>query len=79
MHEGIDYFIAKKPKWMFVSVNSLKRLVSAIMKYRLNDVKKIDVKFIEITGAKLYHEDEKEIRKVFTCPLINQYGCRESI
>ena len=78
MHEVIDYFIEKKPKWMFVSVNSLKRLVSAIMKYRLNDVKKIDVKFIEITGAKLYHEDEKEIRKVFTCPLINQYGCRES-
>ena len=78
MHEVIDYFIEMNPKWIFVSVNSLKRFVSAILKYRFDEVKQIDIKFIEITGAKLYKEDEELVRKVFKCPIVNQYGCREA-
>lgn len=78
MHEVIDYYLEKKPQWMFVSANSLKKLTKAMLEYRTDEVREISLKFIEVTGAKLYDDDKIVINELFNCPIVNQYGCREA-
>ncbi len=78
MHEVVDYFIDKKPKWIFVTANTIKRFSNAITNFNKGDeVRNLGVQFIEVTAATLSDEDKDRIEKLFNAPIRNQYGCRE--
>lgn len=78
MHEVVDYFIEKKPEWIFVTANTIKRFVRAIEKFNKQEaVRNVGVKFIEVTAAKLDDDEKKHIEQLFNAPIRNQYGCRE--
>lgn len=78
MKEIVDYLISKKPKWMFVTANTLKRLMDAIINYgKEQEVKKIGIEFIEVTSAELLDDEKNMVEKIFGTNTRNQYGCRE--
>lgn len=78
MKEVVDYFIEKKPKWVFVTANTIKRFTRAIKKFnKESEIGDVGVEFIEVTGAKLEDTERREIEDIFKAPIRNQYGCRE--
>lgn len=78
MKEIVEYFIVKKPKWMFVTANTLRRFISAVSDNGyFEDVKNVGVKFIEVTSAPLSLHEKENIEHIFNSKIVNQYGCRE--
>ncbi len=78
MKEVVEYFVNKRPVWVFVTANTLKRFVKAIESFGMQEeVRKIGIKFIEVTAAKLEKEEIDYFEELFNAPVRNQYGCRE--
>lgn len=74
----LEYMISKKPSWIFSTTFILNKFVDYIILNKLEDkVKKLPIKFIEITSQKLLEEDKKRVQSVFNCEIADNYGCRE--
>lgn len=78
MSEIVNYFILKKPKWMFVTANTLRRFVNTVnVNGYYENVHNIGVEFIEVTSAPLSFSEKKDMESMFNSKIVNQYGCRE--
>lgn len=74
----IDYYIYMNPCWMFVTANTIKRFLKSVVKYeREEDISKVPLKFIEVTGAKLNANYKNKVEHIFNAKTYSQYGCRE--
>ena len=76
--EIVEYFLKKKPKWIFATANTIKKMTKAIKKFNLVDqVAQVKVRFIEVTSESLTEVEKKEIEEVFKSTIVDQYGSRE--
>ena len=74
----IEYMLGNKPKWLLLTVLLLRKMVSCIREMGIeNKIRNLNLKFIETTSQTITNYEKEDIQKIFGCPIVNQFGCRE--
>lgn len=74
----VNYMIKTCPKWLLTTTLLLRKMVSTIKEMEIEDnIRSLHLKFIETTSQALQEEEKAEIKRMFGCPVVNQFGCRE--
>lgn len=78
MDKIFEYLLKTKPQWILTTTLLLRKLYKYIYDNdRFNDLKKLDIKFIETTSQALDYNEKIEIENAFNTKIVDQYGCRE--
>ena len=71
----IDVLRLEKGTWFFANPSALYLLALRMKDRGIKGIGKI--KYVELTGERVYHYQEELIREVFDCPISIMYGSRE--
>lgn len=63
-----------KPEWIYGFTTVVYRFAQYCKKEK---IKIPNLKLIEVTGEQMFLNQRKLIESVFSCPVVNQYGCQE--
>lgn len=74
-----DYLLKQKPTWILTTTLLLRKLSAYIRKNKREDeLKSLNIRFIETTSQSLTPIEKNDIEKLFNTRVLNQYGCRET-